>query len=82
MGFGESRFDVHPKLQDELKNNSHRKSYLQAKGLPELCERVADYYSKKLDADFTSEQVVIGPGSKALFRWRWMQTSFYQHLPG
>jgi len=66
MGFGESRFDVHPKLQDELKNNSHRKSYLQAKGLPELCERVADYYSKKLDADFTSEQVVIGPGSKAL----------------
>ena len=66
MGFGESRFDVHPKLQDELKGNSHRKSYLQAKGLPELCRGVAEYYSKKLDVNFSSEQAIIGPGSKAL----------------
>lgn len=66
MGFGESRFDVHPKIQKALQDNAHRKSYLQAKGLPELCESVASYYSKKLGVGYSASQVVIGPGSKAL----------------
>ena len=66
MGFGESRFDVHPDLQQALKANTHQKSYLPARGLPTLCESVANYYSDQLNCAFDPEQVLIGPGSKAL----------------
>lgn len=66
MGFGESRFDVHPRLQSSLASHSNKKSYLPAKGLPELTEAVAAYYSSKLNTPFLSSQVLIGPGSKAL----------------
>ena len=66
MGFGESRFDVHPKLQQALIDNAHRKSYLPAKGLPELCTSVAQYYSDKLQQSIKASQVIVGPGSKAL----------------
>lgn len=66
MGFGESRFDVHPRLQSSLASHSNKKSYLPARGLPQLNEVVAQYYSNKLKTPFSSSQVLIGPGSKAL----------------
>ena len=66
MGFGEARLNVHPKLNLALKENSDKKFYLPARGLPELCERVASFYSRKLELDFDEKQVIIGPGSKAL----------------
>lgn len=66
MGFGESRFNVHPAMQAALCEHSDKKSYLPARGLPELTEAVARYYSTKLDNLFEASQVMIGPGSKAL----------------
>lgn len=66
MGFGESRFDVHPRLQKALNSHANKKSYLPAKGLPALMNVVARYYSNKLELPFTASQVLIGPGSKAL----------------
>ena len=66
MGFGESRFDVHPKLKQALIDHADKKSYPAARGLPELTQAVARYYSHKLNLDYASEQVIIGPGSKAL----------------
>lgn len=66
MGFGESRFDVHPRLKASLIDNANKKSYLPARGLPQLIDCVADYYSAKLETPFSSSQVIVGPGSKAL----------------
>lgn len=66
MGFGESRFAVHPKLQAALADHVSEKSYLPSRGLPALCESVAEYYSNKLELEFSGQQVMIGPGSKAL----------------
>lgn len=66
MGFGESRFDVHPSLQQALRESANQKSYLPARGLLELRKTVASYYSTKLDHEFETAQVIIGPGSKAL----------------
>lgn len=66
MGFGESRFDVQPRLQEALARSTNKKSYLPAKGLPELVATVADYYSTKLDLALKPSQVLIGPGSKSL----------------
>ena len=66
MGFGESRFDVHPQLENALGEHANKKSYLPARGLPALTEVVANYYSNKLALNFGSAQVIIGPGSKSL----------------
>ena len=66
LGFGESRFPVHPKLRGALADNSHRKAYLPTQGLPELREAVAAYYAGRLGCTFAADQVIIAPGSKAL----------------
>jgi aspartate/methionine/tyrosine aminotransferase len=66
MGFGESRFAVHPKLEAAMIASAARTSYLPARGLPSLCEAVAAYHTDKLSLPISSHQVIIGPGSKAL----------------
>lgn len=66
MGFGESRFDVHPRLKKALAQHANKKSYLPGRGLPPLIDAVSDYYSSKLDIDFAPSQVIVGPGSKVL----------------
>jgi len=66
LGFGESRFPVHPKIREALAANAHQKSYLPGAGLPELRNAIAAYYRRHFDLDVASEQVIIGPGSKSL----------------
>ena len=66
MGFGESRFDVHSRLQQALALHADKKSYLAARGLPALLDAVANYYSHKLGLQFLPSQAIIGPGSKSL----------------
>lgn len=66
FGFGESRFPVHPKLQAALRENAHQKGYLPVQGLAALREAIAAYDSRHLNLDFSAEQVIIAPGSKAL----------------
>ena len=66
LGFGESRFPVHPKIQEALRANVHQKSYLAGQGLRELREVVAQFYSRRLKLEIAPDQVIIGPGSKSL----------------
>lgn len=66
LGFGESRFPVHPKLAQALRENVHHKSYVAAQGIPELREAVADFYTKHFHLPTTPDRVMVGPGSKAL----------------
>ncbi len=66
LGFGESRFPVHPKVADALRANAHQRSYLPALGLPELRETIAHFYLRKFKLPVAPEQVVVGPGSKSL----------------
>ena len=66
FGFGESRFSVHPKIQAALAANTHHKSYPPVQGLLELREAIAQHDRKWLGIDCTAEQILVGPGSKAL----------------
>ncbi|MEM7706894.1 MAG: aminotransferase class I/II-fold pyridoxal phosphate-dependent enzyme [Pseudomonadota bacterium] len=66
LGFGESRFPVHPQLAQALADAAREKSYLPGAGLLSLREAVADYYEQHLGLPFKAEQVMIGPGSKLL----------------
>ena len=47
FGFGESPFPIPSKIVDELKKNSHQKSYLPVQGLEDLRASISNYESKK-----------------------------------
>lgn len=66
LGFGESRFPVHPRIAEALKANVQRRSYLPSLGLPELRETIAQFYQQKFKITVSPDRVVVGPGSKSL----------------
>ena len=66
LGFGESRFPVHPKIARALARNAPRRSYLPGTGLPELRQAIAEFYTRQLQLDVSAKQVIVAPGSKAL----------------
>ncbi len=66
FGFGQSPFPVPDIVVEELKRNAHKKNYLPIQGLIELREAIAKYESKKKGKNFTSDQIIVGPGSKEL----------------
>lgn len=66
LGFGESGLPVHPELAEALSTAAHaNNSYGAVLGSPEAREAAAAYFTKTGLAT-APEQVVLGPGSKAL----------------
>jgi aspartate/methionine/tyrosine aminotransferase len=66
LAFGESRFPVHPRIAEALIQNVNGRSYLPAAGIPELRKAIAEHYGRAFELDVAPEQVITGPGSKAL----------------
>ena len=66
LGFGESRFPVHPKIRAALIAHADAKSYLPSLGIPELRAAVADFYTKQMGVEATPDRVIVAPGSKPL----------------
>ena len=66
FGFGQSPFQVPSDVVDELKNNSYQNKYLPMQGLSSLRVSIAKYTSTKKNYSYTSDNVIIGPGSKEL----------------
>lgn len=66
LGLGQSPFPVPEVVVDELKANAYQKDYLPVKGLKVLREAVADYHRRGEGCAATSDDVLIGPGSKEL----------------
>ena len=66
FGFGQSPFKVPQDIVNELKNNAHQNKYLPMQGLGELRKSIAKYISKKKNYEYSSDNVIVGPGSKEL----------------
>jgi len=66
LGLGESPFPVPEPVVAALREAAHHKNYLPVKGLPELCEAVADHHCRTFNINRKPEDVLIGPGSKEL----------------
>jgi aspartate aminotransferase len=66
LGFGESRFPVHVLIAQALRENAQRRSYQPLLGMPALRQTIGAYYQSKFGWEVDAEQVVVGPGSKAL----------------
>ena len=66
LGFGESRFPVHALIAQALGENAQQRSYQPLLGIPALRQAIGAYYQNKFGWELDAEQVVVGPGSKAL----------------
>ncbi|MCA9695173.1 MAG: aminotransferase class I/II-fold pyridoxal phosphate-dependent enzyme, partial [Myxococcales bacterium] len=66
LGLGQSPFPVPELVVEALRANAHQKDYLNVRGLAELRAAVADYHRRRSQTPATSEDVLIGPGSKEL----------------
>src|SRR5215470_4530430 len=66
LGFGEATFPLHPLLQAALEEAATHTGYAPVLGLPGLRRAIADYLARTRGLNCSSEQIVIGPGSKPL----------------
>ena len=66
FGLGQSPFPIPQIIVEELKKNAQRKNYINVAGLIELRNQVAQYHTTKNKYNYTSDNVIIGPGSKEL----------------
>ena len=66
FGFGQSPFPVPDSIILELKNNANKNTYLPMQGLEELRVAIANHLNKDNKNNFTSDDIVIGPGTKEL----------------
>ena len=66
LGFGQSPFPVPQNVVASLQKNAHQKDYLSVAGLPDLRCAVAAHAQKTIGLSASTDQVMIGPGSKEL----------------
>ena len=66
LGFGEARLPVPPKVAAALAESAGRTGYPPTQGIPELRRAVAGFYGRHFGLAVPPEQVIVGPGSKAL----------------
>lgn len=64
MGFGESPFPVPARLKEAMARETHHKQYLGTAGLPELKEKILNYYCKHYSLTKDDYDIIITPGSK------------------
>jgi len=66
LGFGEASFPLHPLLAIALAEAAKRTGYAPVLGIPELRQAIAEYLSRKRGLTFSSDQIIVAPGSKPL----------------
>ncbi|MBO0779841.1 MAG: aminotransferase class I/II-fold pyridoxal phosphate-dependent enzyme [Ktedonobacteraceae bacterium] len=66
LGFGEASFPLHPLLKTALAEAAPHTGYAPVAGIPALRQAIAAYLTSKRQIPFTSDQIIVGPGSKAL----------------
>lgn len=66
LGLGQSPFPVPQAVVDALRDNAHKKDYLNVKGLYNLRRTIAEHHCRSFGIEASAEDVLIGPGSKEL----------------
>ncbi len=66
LGFGEAAFPLHPLLNTALAEAAKHTGYAPVLGIPALRQAIAAYLARKRGVTFSSDQIVVGPGSKPL----------------
>jgi aspartate/methionine/tyrosine aminotransferase len=66
LGFGEATFPLHPLLQTALAEAATHTAYAPVAGIPALRKAIAAYLSHTRGLSYSSEHIIVAPGSKPL----------------
>ena len=66
LGFGEASFPLHPLLATALAEAAKSTAYAPVLGIPKLRKAIAEYLARKRGLAFSSDQIIVAPGSKPL----------------
>ena len=66
LGFGEASLPLHPLLATALAEAAKSTAYAPVLGIPKLRKAIADYLAHKRGLGFSSDQIIVAPGSKPL----------------
>ncbi len=66
LGFGEASFPLHPLLAAALAEAAKHTGYAPVLGIPKLRQTIAEYLARKRGLTFSSDQIIVAPGSKPL----------------
>ncbi len=66
LGFGEASFPLHPLLATALAEAAKHTGYAPVLGIPKLRQAIAEYLVRKRGLTFSSDQIIVAPGSKPL----------------
>jgi len=66
LGFGEASFPLHPLLATALAEAAKSTAYAPVLGIPKLRKAIAEYLTRKRGLAFSSDQIIVAPGSKPL----------------
>src|SRR6266705_7209691 len=66
LGFGEASFPLHPLLATALAEAAKHTAYAPVLGIPNLRQAIAEYLARKRGLTFSSDQIIVAPGSKPL----------------
>jgi aspartate/methionine/tyrosine aminotransferase len=66
LGFGEASFPLHPLLATALAEAAKKTAYAPVLGIPKLRQAIAEYLARKRGLAFSSDQIIVAPGSKPL----------------
>ena len=66
LGFGEASFPLHPLLNEALGRAAKHTGYAPVAGIPSLRKAIAAYLERTRHLAFTSNQIIVAPGSKPL----------------
>ena len=66
LGFGQSPFPVPEEVVSSLKLHANEKDYLPVMGLPVLRQAISDWINERTGGSYTSDHIMVSPGSKEL----------------
>ncbi|MGZ3618455.1 MAG: pyridoxal phosphate-dependent aminotransferase [Ktedonobacteraceae bacterium] len=66
LGFGEASFPLHPLLATALAEAAKNTAYAPVQGMPKLRKAIAEYLIRKRGLAFSSDEIIVAPGSKPL----------------
>lgn len=66
LGFGEATFPLHPLLRTALAEAATHTAYAPVAGIPALRKVIAAYLSRTRELSYSSEHIIVAPGSKPL----------------
>lgn len=66
LGFGEATFPLHPLLQSALADAATHTGYAPVAGIAALRQAIAEYLSRTRGLNYSSDNIIVAPGSKPL----------------